>query len=83
MTEPIQSIGDATPHLITLAQSCMIAGANPYEALNLLQGALDKIKADTTKYLTPARALPPEYAAELDRVYGACAEDGDLSERGR
>jgi hypothetical protein len=70
MLEPIQSIGDATPHLIALAKSCMVAGANPYEALNLLQGALDKIKSDAAKYLAPARTVPPEYAEELARVYG-------------
>ena len=30
-----------------------------------------------------AQMLPATYRAELDRVFGSCAEDGDLSERGR
>jgi hypothetical protein len=71
MVEPILSIGDAKPHLITLAQACMVAGANRFEALNILQGALDNIKADPTKYLTPARTVPKEVSEELNRVYGA------------
>ena len=54
--DAILSVGDATPHLITLAQACMVGGANPHEALNTLQSALDKIKSDVGKYLQPTVA---------------------------
>jgi hypothetical protein len=81
--EIILSPGDAKPHLIKLLRACMAGGMNAYEALNVLQTALDDVKANPGKYLSQApRTLPPAYAEELTRVFGACGEDGDLGERG-
>jgi hypothetical protein len=40
-------------------------------------------RLDNWRDCVPTPPLPPAYQAELDRVFGSCAEDGDLSERGK
>jgi hypothetical protein len=70
MTERILSPGDAKPHLITLAKSCMAGGANAYEALNVLQTALDHIKAEPGKFLAPKPQLPEGHETALAEALG-------------
>jgi hypothetical protein len=80
--------------LISAAKQLVISQLTPtrniYECCNLIQLALDDLKARGHQYKPKVisnndihgRPLPEAYQAELDRVYGSCAEDGDLSERG-
>jgi hypothetical protein len=80
--------------LITAAKQLVIsqitATRNVFEVCTLVQTALDDLKARGSQYKPRVianndihgRPLPASYQAELDRVYGSCAEDGDLSERG-
>ena len=71
----------------------MMSGANVYEVANTIQGALDVIKANPTKYLGQApsarpqvydttRMLPEDYRRSLDEAFGDCGEAGDLDRRG-
>jgi hypothetical protein len=61
----------------------MASGANHHEALNLIRVTLDNLAARPERYLAPRQELPPGYADEINRVFGACCgEDGDLGERG-
>lgn len=42
-------------------------------------------RLDNWRFYQPTRpldSLPPAYQNELDRVFGSCAEDGDLTQRG-
>lgn len=88
--DPILGAGDALPHVLTLVQAAIAGGANPYEAVNTVRVALDRIATHPLTYLKQpliapdnhrAGPLPPGYNAELDRVFGGCCE-GDLGERG-
>jgi hypothetical protein len=68
--ENILSAGDAKPHLIKLLRACMAGGMNAYEALNVLQTALDDVKADPNKYLSTPRTISPGHEQALTEAFG-------------
>jgi hypothetical protein len=71
--ELIQSPGDAKPHLIKLLRACMAGGMNAYEALNVLQTALDDVKARPHIYLgttNPNAGLTLGAKASVDECLG-------------